>query len=304
MKKPSKPKSSATSLVFFGTGPVAAASLHGLLDAGFEIETVITKPKPAHHRGETPVLELAKREKLLIYTAGSKDELLKIFDEHGFSSLVGLVVDYGVLIPQEVIDYFPKGIINSHFSLLPQWRGADPITFALLSGQDKTGVSLMLIEPELDTGKLIAQAHYDIEPDETNITLTKSLVELSNKTLAEILPLYLAGQIVPTNQNQLEEPTYSRRLTKEDGVVKWDKPAEVIEREVRAYLGWPRSRAEIFGYPVIITRSRVGENAKDGALIVECQPGWLEVLELIGPSGRTMSGEDFIRGYKKTKAKT
>jgi methionyl-tRNA formyltransferase len=299
MKKPSAPKSSATSLIFFGTGPVAADSLKGLLDARFDIEAVVTKPKPEHHRGETPVLELAEKEKLPIHTAGNQEELAEVFDQNQFSSQAGIVIDYGVIIPQAVINYFPKGIINSHFSLLPQWRGADPITFALLSGQDKTGVSLMLIEPELDTGKLIAQAHYDIEPDETNITLTKNLIELSNKTLAEVLPLYLAGQIVPTDQNQLEEPTYSRRLTKADGLVKWDKPAEVIEREVRAYLGWPRSRGEILGHPVIIVRARVAKSGKDGALVVECQPGWLEVLELIGPSGRTMSGGDFLRGYKR-----
>lgn len=299
MRKPSKPESFANSIVFFGSGPVAAASLQGLLDSGFDIEAVITKPKPNHHRGEAPVLVLAEKHNLPVHTASTKAELLNIFDKIMFSSLAGIVVDYGVLIPREVIDYFPKGIINSHFSLLPQWRGADPITFALLSGQEKTGVSVMLIEPQLDTGKLIAQAHYDIEPDETIVTLTDNLVELSNKTLKEILPLYLAGQIVPTDQNPLEEPTYSRKLTKEDGIVKWDKPAEVIEREVRAFLGWPKSRSELFGQPVIITKSRIAKDARDGALVVSCQPGWLEVLELIGPSGRTMSGADFLRGYNK-----
>lgn len=284
-------------LIFFGSGPVAAASLAGLIKAGFGVEAVVTKPKPPHHKGEAPVLELAKDHGLAVYPASNRLELEEIFN-NSFSSPVGVVVDYGVIIPQQVIDYFPKGIVNSHFSLLPQWRGADPITFALLSGQKKTGVSLMLIEPTLDTGKLLAQAHYDISPDEDIITLTSNLIELSNKTLEQILPLYLAGQIVPTDQNPLEEPSYSRRLTKKDGVIDWSKPATQIEREIRAYLGWPKSQAEIYGQKVIITRARVAKNGEDGSLVMECSPGWLEVEELIGPSGRKMSGADFLRGYR------
>jgi methionyl-tRNA formyltransferase len=299
MKKSNAPKSLNASLVFFGSGPVAAASLDGLVETGFEIEAVITKPKPAHHRGEAPVLNLAEQANLVIHTASTKKQLEEIFEKNSFSSLVGVVVDYGVMIPEEVINYFPKGIVNSHFSLLPQWRGADPITFALLSGQNKTGVSLMLIEPPLDTGKLIAQAHYDIEPDETNLTLTDNLIELSNKALASVLPLYVAGQVVPTDQNPLEEPTYSRKLTKEDGLIDWGKPAKQIEREVRAFLGWPKSRTTIFGKDVVLTKARVAKDKDDGALVIECSPGYLEIQELIGPSGRTMSGADFMRGYNK-----
>ncbi len=291
--------SKLSNLVFFGSGPVAAASLEGLMGAGFKIEGVVTKPKPPHHRGSFPVLEIATRHNLDIYPTSDKQDLVKLFKNHSFSSSCGLVVDYGIIIPKEVIDTFPKGIINSHFSLLPQWRGADPITFSILSGQEQTGVSLMLIEPTLDTGQLLAQADYKMTPDEDIISLTRNLTELSNKTLCEILPLYLDGKIALAQQNPDQKPTYSRRLTKDDGKINWDKSAEELEREVRAFRGWPKSQANTFGHNIIITKARIAKSQEDGKLVERCNPGFLEIQELIGPSGRTMSGADFLRGYSK-----
>lgn len=287
------------SLIFFGSGPVGAATLKGLLGAGFAVEAIVTKPKPTHHRGRFPVLELAQEKKIATYTPANHRELANLFDKQNFNSKVGLVVDYGLIVPKSVIDAFPMGIANSHFSLLPQWRGADPITFAILSGQKRTGVSLMLIDQSLDTGPLLAQADYRMEPDETAISLTRNLVELSNKMIAKVLPAYLGGGVVPVAQDKEQKPTYSRKLTKEDGVVDWSKPAEALEREVRAYLGWPKSRARLFGYEVIVTKARLAKNQGDGSLVHKCTPGWLEIQELIAPSGRTVSGADFLRGYAK-----
>lgn len=285
-------------LVFFGSGPVAAASLKKLLGS-FDIEAVITKPKPAHHKEVPPVLQLAQEHKLPTYTASNKLQLIEIFDSQAFSSRLGLVVDYGVIIPASVIGQFPLGIVNSHFSLLPEWRGADPITFALLSGQRQTGVSLMLIDSSLDTGQLIAQATYDIEPAEDVISLTSNLIELSNHCLNEVLPKYIDGQVQPAEQDSTQPPSYSRQLTKSDGELDFNKPAEQLEREVRAFLGWPKSRAKIEGQEVIVTKSRVAKDENDGDLVVKCSPGWLEIQELTGPSGRRMSGADFIRGYRR-----
>src|SRR6266567_5455079 len=144
-------------IVFFGSGPVAAATLEGLLAAGLQFEAIITKPRAPGHHGDVPVLELAQKQGLPFFTPQRKDELTELFRNHSFASPIGLVVDYGIIIAKEVIDAFPKGIVNSHFSLLPEWRGADPITFSVLSGQRKTGVSLMLINEKLDEGMLLAQ---------------------------------------------------------------------------------------------------------------------------------------------------
>jgi methionyl-tRNA formyltransferase len=289
-------------LVFFGSGPVGAATLAGLKEAGSEFEAVITKPRLTHHKGDMPVLDFANQHKIPIFTPKDDVELSDIFRKTSFNSNLGLVVDYGILIAKDVIDSFELGIVNSHFSLLPQWRGADPITFAILSGQDTTGVSLMLVEESLDTGTLLTQEKLPISKQETTPELTEKLINLSNELLIANLPKYMDGLIKPYPQDPSVEPTYSRRLTKEDGRIDWSKPAEILEREIRAYLGWPRSFAELFGKQVIVTKAKVlPRGPVDFAgLWMDCGDGKrLEIQELIAPSGRTMSGADFIRGYKR-----
>lgn len=288
-------------LVFFGSGPVGAATLQGLSSAGFDFEAIVTKPKPASHRGDFPVLEFAKAKGIALHTPTSPSQTEALFKTQEFSSPIGLVVDYGIVLPESVLKAFKLGIVNSHFSLLPQWRGADPITFALLSGQKQTGVSLMLIDEELDTGKLLAQAEYEIADDEDITTLTTNLVELSNKMLIEVLPRYILGEVILVDQDPNQEPSYSRRLTKQDGQVNFKKSAEQIEREVRAYLGWPKSQAKIFGHDVIITEARVAKDQTDGSLVIKCTPGWLEIQELRAPSGKIITGSEFLLGYSSGK---
>src|SRR5579884_3510995 len=146
-------KKMSETIVFFGSGPVAAASLE-LLAPVFNIEAVVTKPKPPHHKGRFEVLELADRLNLKVLTASDQAQLSQLFQTKSLSSRLGLLIDFGIIVPKDVIDYFHLGIINSHFSLLPRWRGADPISFAILNGDKTTGVSLMLLVPALDEGPL------------------------------------------------------------------------------------------------------------------------------------------------------
>lgn len=285
-------------LVFFGSGPVAAASLR-LLAHDFGFEAVITKPKLPHHRGSVPVLELAGELKLPVYTAANKTELDELFDSHKLESEAAILIDFGIIVSQKVIDYFPLGIINSHFSILPQWRGADPITFAVLSGQKQTGVSLMRLVEKMDEGPLLAYAEYDMPADITTPKLTDELIGVSHALLVETVPKYLSDQLELVSQTVTgREVSYSHKLKKEDGVIDWDKPVAVLEREIRAYAGWPKSQAKIHGRDVIITKSRVAKNKSDGELVIQTGDGWLEIQELIAPSGRTMSGADFLRGYR------
>lgn len=304
MKQTSEP------IVFFGSGPVAATSLELLLDT-FVIEAVITKPKPAHHRGEFPVIALARQHQLKTYTPSTKQELSELFKRTRFSSRLGLVIDYGIIIGGEVIASFPLGIVNSHFSLLPQWRGADPISFALLSGQEKTGVSLMVINEKMDEGPLLAQAEYDIPPETTTPQLTDALIELSQASLTEIIPLYLGDSIVsvPQELGSLAEdttPSYSRKLSKADGVIDWQKPAEQIEREIRAFIDWPKSRTQIAGKDVIITKAaalkRSGKAgaivAQDKQLVAYCGTDAL-IIQTLKPSGKKeMTSQAFLAGHQ------
>jgi methionyl-tRNA formyltransferase len=290
-------KNTSKTIVFFGSGPVAAASLD-FLAAHFDIEMVITKAIQPHYKGMAQVEELAKNLQMPITFASNKKELNEIMKHRSFKSRVGVVVDYGVIFSKEVINSFKLGVVNSHFSLLPQWRGADPITYSILSGQQKTGVSLMVIEPALDTGKLLSYRSLVIYPNETTLSLTKRLIELSNSLLVEYLPKYIDGQIRSKNQPHPDRATYSRKLEKADGKIDWQKPSIQIEREIRAYLGWPGSRTSINNNQIIIKKAQVIDNYEN-ELTIQCGDGkYLSIDELIAPSGRTMAARDFINGYK------
>lgn len=305
------------SVVFFGTGPVAAASLR-LLIKHTPVEAVITKPRPAHHKGEVPVLSAAQELGLRVIEVANKQDVTLLTQTTHFSSRLGVLIDFGIIVEQKVIDAFPLGIVNSHFSLLPQWRGADPITFSILSGQQKTGVSLMLLVPAMDEGPLLAVAEYEIPPETTTPQLTEALIQLSDGLLLETLPKYSAGNIKSAPQEKVASivgyeatPTYSRKLSKEDGILDWTKPAEQLEREIRAYTEWPKSRCMLGGHAVIVTKAhatptnRGGRSGhievikESGALTVECVTGMLYIDSLKPAGKREMTTREFINGYGK-----
>ncbi len=298
-------------VVFLGSGPVAAKSLE-LLTKNFNIECVITKPKPAHHRGNFPVLDVVENYGLNKIKVTNKAELDELIHKNKFESQIGIIIDFGIIVNKEVIDSFKYGIVNSHFSLLPQWRGADPITFSILSGQLKTGVSLMVIDEGMDTGKLITSRSISILPYDTSSSLTERLIMLSDELLNDYLPSYLSGDIKPKRQPHPDRATYSRKITKGDGIIDWNKPAEVIEREIRAFQDWPKSHTNLFGKEVIITKAHLvpSKNPKDkpGETIILPEIGELGVatsngtlwIEKIKPNGKQeMASADFIRGYVK-----
>lgn len=303
-------KKTSETIVFFGSGPVAAESLR-LLVRTFTVEAVITKPRPAHHKGSVPVLETAEELGLQTFTAANKHALDDLFANRPVQSKLGVLIDFGIIVSQRVIDYFPFGIINSHFSLLPEWRGADPITFSILSGQKQTGVSLMLLSAGMDEGPLLAQAPFDLTEDITTPQLTDALIELSDASLKEILPLWIDGKTQAAPQEEVtlssvKKPTYSRKLTKEDGVIDWLKDAGQIEREIRAYQEWPKSRTTFGNLDVVITKAHVIlQNGTAGKCVilkkkpvVFCGSNAL-VIDALKPAGKKeMTGEAFLAGYR------
>ncbi len=301
-------------IVFFGTGPVSLACLEGIYDA-FEIEAIITKPDRVAPNGRThehPVRSWAEAHAIVLHQVASKAALTELFERQQFSSTTGLVVDFGMIIPEGVIATFTKGIINSHFSLLPLLRGADPISFAILEGHERTGVSLMKIVAELDEGDLIAQEPYELPASVTTPELTAKLSDISNALLREYLPRYIDGEIEPWPQNATIAPTYTRKLSKADGELDWRKPAATLEREVRALIGWPGSRTALFDRPVTVTAARVvsaseiPEEADQAIgsvvrvwpdrLVVATGEGALEILQLTPAGKRPMGAASFLRG--------
>lgn len=296
-------KKRSEKVIFFGSGPVAAKSLEGLVDY-FDIEAIITKSSTQTEMGlvspDTP-----------LFTANNQSELDELFDKQTFVSKLGILVDYGVIVSEKIIESFELGIVNSHFSLLPEWRGADPITFSILSGQKTTGTSLMLLVRSMDEGPLLSQTPLDIPAKITTPELTDELIAISNESLRKIIPLYMDGAVDPAPQEQVtiassKTPTYSRKLTKQDGVIDWTKPAKQIEREIRAFAGWPKSRTNLSGKDMVITKASVVDRSgnageafsEDKKIYVYCGEGALQI-ELLKPAGKKeMSAEAFLAGYK------
>ena len=305
----SQPAQSKPSIVFFGSGPVAARSLE-LLAPSFSIEAVITKPVTAAEMSQAcPGVP--------IHTAHDRRSLNELCDSLCFTSHCAVLVDFGIIVSRQVIDRFPLGIINSHFSLLPQWRGADPISFAILSGQAETGVSLMLLVEAMDEGPLLAQAVQAIPEGATTPELTALLIELSDAMLQAIVPMHLKGAAIPVPQETASllgtvQPTYSRKLTKADGILDWHKSAARLECEIRAFIQWPKSRTVLAGKDVIITAAHAADCAPlttdgaigtvsmphSGGIGVVCGEGML-IIDRLKPAGKPeMPAAAFLAGHK------
>lgn len=290
-------------IVFIGSGPVAAESLR-LLMQDFTIEAVITKPRPEGHKGSVPVLELCEQENLTYFTATNKQSLDELFASRPVKSRLAILIDFGIIVSQDVIDYFELGIINSHFSLLPQWRGADPITFSILSGQKTTGVSLMMLTAGMDEGPILAYGEYELSDSVTTPALTDALIKLSASLLSHMVPIYVSGEAMPSQQTE-EGVSYSRKLSKTDSILDFTKSAVVLEREIRAFIEWPRSRTKIGDTDVIITQAHVvdgsGESGKiwhqDKQFGFYTSDGVLVIDELIPAGKKPMPASAFLAGY-------
>lgn len=291
------------SFVFFGSGPVAAESLRLLADS-FTIEAVVTKPTTKQQMSEVlPGVE--------VHCVSDKNELDALFTTNLFTSQLGVLIDFGIIVSNKIIDYFEYKIINSHFSLLPELRGADPISFAILEGKEKTGVSLMQLVEAMDEGPIVSIAEHELDGTESTPELTQSLITLSNTLLQNSIPAYLAGDIESVDQNFIEnkfnrKPSYTRKLTKADGLIDWNKPAHQLEREIRAFAGWPKSYTTLNEIDCVITNvSILDASGTPGSLFIQnkklcvyCMDGALQI-NTIKPAGKKeMDSEGFLAGYK------
>jgi methionyl-tRNA formyltransferase len=298
-------------LVFFGSGELGLASLKKL-EGEFNISLVVTKLKPERHKGPMPVYDYCQENNLNFITPINKQELndkLLAIAEGGLESEIGIVVDYGIIIPENVVDLFKFGIINSHFSLLPNWRGADPITFPLLAGEKQTGVTFMKIDKGMDTGNLIKSFKIKIDPGENQESLTSKLSKLSDQHLCSIV-----NDILEQKIDTIKQPsggiTYSRMLHKYEKEVNFNKPASLIERESRAFISWPKLRVKINQIDCIIKKCSIVPNVHNlkpghiniGESNIEfgCGAGSCLSIDLLQPVGKNvMTISDYIRGYCK-----
>ncbi len=226
-------------IIFFGTPEVSAQVLQGLFDAGYDISLVVTNPDQPVGRKQIltspPVKVLADKLGLPVLQPETlRDFRLPTSD----LPYIGIVVAYGKILSQTLIDAFPLGMLNIHYSLLPKYRGASPVEHAILNGDDKTGVAIQKLVFKLDAGPIIAVKEFSIDETITTPELKNKLTEIGTRLLIETLPKYLAGEIIPTEQNE-SVATHCKKISKSDGEIKLSDPEKDKWLKYRAYFGWP-----------------------------------------------------------------
>jgi methionyl-tRNA formyltransferase len=293
-------------LVFLGTPEFAVPSLESLVSCGHEVLCVVTQPDRPSGRGRQlaapPVKQAALRLGLPVYQPE------RIRRPEALARLAALtpdamvVVGYGQIIPQAVIDLPPHGILNVHASLLPRYRGAAPVQWAIVHGETVTGVTTMRIDAGLDTGDLLLKTETPIGPEETAVELGARLAVMGAELLVETLACL--GSLVPQKQDPALA-TYAPILKKEDGRIDWRQAARAVHHRVRGLQPWPGAYTRFRGQQLHIWKSRVlpGESAAPGRLAlhpprVACGEGALELMEVQLEGRKRISGEAFANGQR------
>lgn len=233
-----------TRLLFFGTSQNSLIVLKKLLaSAEFKVVGIVTKPpKPVGRKQdfqETPVALFAKKHNLSLFTPANKNGLLALLPT--FVKLapdLGIVADYGLMIPREIFLLPKHQTLNLHPSLLPQYRGPSPVQQAILNGETQTGVSIILLSEKMDAGDILAQTPVEITSHNTTPILLTKCFELGVNLLIDSIPLWLKGKLTPQKQNKVQA-TYTQLLTREQGLIDWSKDPALIDRQVRALQPWP-----------------------------------------------------------------
>lgn len=287
-------------IVFFGTENYSLITLKVLVDNGFNVVCVVTKPDTRRGRGhklaEPPVKVFAKSHNIPVLQPNKVGEITEHIKR--LQPVAGILVAYGKIIPQSIIDLFTPGIINVHPSLLPKYRGPSPIESAIANRDHETGVSIMQLDKKMDAGPVYSQITQPLNEKETKPELYDKLFHDGTALLIKNLPDIINNTIIPTPQND-NNATYCQLLTKENS---WIDPERMTAAEadahVRAHLGFPRSRINIGGRDIIITKSHCDDIPKSPLDQKFSDGNYLIIDELIAPSGKTMTAEDYLRGYK------
>jgi len=295
-------------IVFFGTNHFAATILEGLLSSPLvSVNLVITQPdKPVGRKQEmrkSAVKIMAEEKNLLI----SQPSTLKNYKLEIDSAQIGLVAQYGQIIPENILASFPYGAINVHPSLLPKYRGAAPIQTAILNGQTETAITLMKVDQGLDTGPILLQKICQIGQNEMYIQIEKKLAELAIAALFQAIPDYLDGKLLPVAQNE-KHATLTRQLTRSDGRIDWHKTAADIYNQYRALSPWPGVWTSWNGkrlkFLQILPSEKsslpglVSFSVSDGSVYIGCAKGSIQVIELQIEGKKASSIKTFLNGHK------
>ena len=298
-------------VIFAGTPDFAAAALKAIAAAGFEIPLVLTQPDRPKGRGmqlaPSPVkqaalelgLRVAQPEKLR-----NNAEALQMLEE--VEADVMVVAAYGLILPQDVLDAPKHGCLNIHASLLPRWRGAAPIQRAIEAGDAETGVCIMQMDIGLDTGYVVSEHRYAIQPTDTANEVHDALMNLGAEAIvADLQQLKTEGRLKSVKQPE-EGVTYAQKLSKEEARIDWNESAAVIERKIRAFNPVPAAWVEYQGKPMKIWRAevvaqqgRAGEvlSCSSDGLIIACGANALKITQLQPSGSKRMDIAAFAAGH-------
>ncbi len=298
MKKLSK------TIVFFGNERLVsglkktdAPVLSGLIERGYNVKAIVSHhsdSKSRNHR-DLEVAKIGETNNIPVFLPNKPGDIIDELE--ALNADIAILVAYGRIIPQRIIDVFPGGIVNVHPSLLPKYRGPTPIESAVLNGDSETGVSIMRLTAGMDSGPVYGQSTLKLDGSETKFEVYERLSKQGSELLFELLPSILDGSLQPKAQDETKA-TYCSLLDKKDSFLNLETlSAQEAERRIRAHLRYPKSRLTIEGHEIIVTKAHVASEQKT-PLDLLCQDGaYLSIDELIAPSGRSMVAEGFINGY-------
>lgn len=286
-------------IVFFGTEDYSLVTLKSLVEAGFNVVAVVTKPDSKRGRGqklsEPPVKTYATEHDIPVWQPVKLSEVTEKIKN--IQPATAVLVAYGKIIPQSIIDLFDPGIINVHPSLLPKWRGPSPIEAAIINREHETGVTIMQLEAGMDSGPVYLQTTVKLDGTETKPDLYDKLFDLGSSLLINHLPDIISGKLQPVPQDH-DKASYCSLLSKDSSFIQPDSITAIdAEAQVRAHLGFPRTQVYFNELKIIITKAHVSQQ-KESPLSFQCSDdNFLIIDELIAPSGKTMSVMDFLNGY-------
>lgn len=296
-------------IVFMGTPDFAAMALEKLVSAGHEITLVVTQPDKEKGRGKqvqkSDVKLVAEKYDIPVFQPVKikTEESVEIL--RGYEADIFVVAAFGQILSKEILDMPKYGCVNIHASLLPRLRGAAPIQWSIIDGDEKTGVTIQQMDVGLDTGDILAVKEVEIASDETGGSLFDKLAIAGADLIVETLPLIEAGKITPVPQDE-SLSTYAKKLSKDMGLIDWNMPAVAIERLIRGCSPWPSSYSNIGGKSLKIwkaavtdTKSTPGEVSEvtKESITIGCGEGSLVVEELQLEGKKRMSVHDFLLGY-------
>lgn len=296
-------------IVFMGTPDFASGALEALIEAGHEITAVYTQPDKPKGRGKevqmTPVKEVALKYDIPVYQPVRIKNAEEVALLRSIEADIYVVAAFGQILSQEILDIPKYGCVNIHASLLPKYRGAAPIQWAVIDGEEKTGVTIMQMNAGCDTGDILYTKEYVLDAKETGASLFDKLMVLGAEAIVEALPLIEAGKLIPVPQNDAEA-THAAKLSKELGKLDFDKPAVVLERLIRGLNSWPSAYTSFRGKQLKIWEAEVVDaKGTPGTIVavdkesitVATGEGGLRILSLQLEGKKRMDTKDFLLGY-------